>query len=95
MIFEGFDCWKKFFNYVNLHEHRIKAELLLVDKTDLVGLEELWQLCLNVQDADIAQQAISFLLNNIYINLAPKHKKVGVIDHFNYLFTGVFFLVNQ
>lgn len=48
----------------------------VVERTELTGLEQLWTLCLNVLDSDIAQEAISFLLQNIYINLAPKHKKV-------------------
>ena len=43
---------------------------------DLIGLEELWGLSLNVRDMDIAQQAISFLLHNIYINLSSKFKRV-------------------
>jgi len=50
---------------------------MIVDKLDLIGLEEIWALCLNIRDLDIAQKAISFLLENIYINLAPKFKKVS------------------
>lgn len=64
---------------MNLHEHKLKAGTLLVEKTDLVGLNELWTLCLNIGDSDIAKQAISFLLDNIYINLAPKYKRVSVL----------------
>ncbi|XP_067939467.1 ubiquitin carboxyl-terminal hydrolase 24-like [Watersipora subatra] len=78
---QGFECWKNFFNFVNLHEHKIKPELLTIEKMDLVGLEELWGLCLNIGDSTIAQEAIDFLLQNVYINLAPKHKRDGASLH--------------
>lgn len=73
-ILVGFECWKKYFEYINVHEHRLKGDV--VEKLDLIGLEELWGLCLNIRDVDIAGQAIKFLLHNIYINLASKHKRV-------------------
>lgn len=45
---------------------------------DLTGLDELWGLCLNIRDVDVAQHAIDFLLESIYVNLAPKFKRVSV-----------------
>ena len=44
---------------------------------ELTGLDELWSLCLNIRDVCVSQRAIDFLLENLYINLSPKFKRVS------------------
>jgi ubiquitin carboxyl-terminal hydrolase 9/24 len=52
----------------------------IVEKTDLMGLDFLWELCLNTPDETIADSAIQLLLNMSYTNLASRMKKVNKIN---------------
>ena len=49
----------------------------LVEKPELTGLDFLWEICLNTQDSDIAEQAIDQLMNMSYTNLSPRFKRVS------------------
>ena len=48
----------------------------VVEKTDLVGRDFLWEICLNIPDESIADNAIHLLLSISYSNLTSKLKKV-------------------
>ena len=48
----------------------------VVEKLDLIGLDFLWQICLNIPDPTIAESGIALLMNVSYSNLAPRLKKV-------------------
>ena len=52
-----------------------------VEKTDLVGLDFLWEICLNTSDLEIAEMAITLLMNMSYCNLAPRFKRVNTMAH--------------
>ncbi len=47
-----------------------------VEKTDLIGLDFLWEVCLHTTDPELAEMAISMLHNMSYSNLAPRFKRV-------------------
>ena len=77
----GFECFKTYFENVNKNDHRLKKEAggaVVVEKTDLLGGDFLWTLCLNAQDESIAHAAIKLLLDVSYNNLAPRLKKVSI-----------------
>ena len=48
----------------------------VVEKTDLLGRDFLWEICLNTPDENIADSAIQLLLGISYTNLNSKLKKV-------------------
>ena len=50
----------------------------MVEKSDLLGLDYLWEVCLHIPDESIADSAIQLLLNMSYNNLNPRLKKVRV-----------------
>lgn len=77
---KGFTCYKTYFENVNTYEHRLKKSgmVYFVEKTDLIGLDFLWEICLNTQDVDLSQRAISMLIDMSYVNLAYRLKKVCV-----------------
>ncbi|BFY99847.1 hypothetical protein BsWGS_02887 [Bradybaena similaris] len=79
----GFKCFKCFFERVNQYEHRLKIanSTMIVEKTELLGLECLWEICLHVLDEGIADQAIQMLLMLSYTNLSSKLKKDAVSLH--------------
>ncbi|XP_013409431.2 ubiquitin carboxyl-terminal hydrolase 24-like [Lingula anatina] len=83
MTEKGFRCWKFFFESVNMYQNKLKKQgtLLVVEKSDLIGLDYLWETCLNITDEDIAQEAIDVLLHMSYISLVPKLKKDPVPLH--------------
>lgn len=84
LSYKGFDCWCKFFEQVNLSEGKLKKKSaieVVVEKMDLVGIEELWTLCLSVLDENIAQDAISLMLKYIYVDLSPKLKRDAASLH--------------
>ncbi|XP_046339329.2 ubiquitin carboxyl-terminal hydrolase 24-like isoform X2 [Haliotis rufescens] len=80
---KGFTCFKNFFESVNLYEHKLKrsGNALVVEKCELLGLDYLWEICLNIPDETIASQAISLLLSMAYANLNPRIKKDPVAIH--------------
>jgi ubiquitin carboxyl-terminal hydrolase 9/24 len=45
-----------------------------------MGLDFLWELCLNTPDETIADSAIQLLLNMSYTNLASRMKKVTLLS---------------
>ena len=47
-----------------------------MEKLDLIGLDFLWQICLNTPDPTIAESGITLLMNVSYSNLTPRLKKV-------------------
>lgn len=47
-----------------------------MEKTDLVGLDFLWEICLNTSDASITEMAVDLLMNMTYFNLASRFKRV-------------------
>ena len=49
-----------------------------VEKTELIGIEYLWELCLNVLDPDIAELAISLMMHMSYSSLSPRLKRVRI-----------------
>ncbi|CAL1529935.1 unnamed protein product [Lymnaea stagnalis] len=79
----GFMCFKCFFERVNQYEHRLKHSnvAMVVEKTELIGLDYLWEICLHVPDEAIAEQAIQMLLALSYTNLNSKLKKEPVALH--------------
>ena len=81
MIFLGFACFKSFFENVNIYEHKLKKPGMVVEKLDLIGLDFLWQVCLNTPDSSIAESGIEFLMTLSYSNLSPKLKRVSCL-HF-------------
>ncbi|KAL4237153.1 Ubiquitin carboxyl-terminal hydrolase 24 [Mactra antiquata] len=82
---KGFTCFKTYFENVNKNDHRLKKEIggaLVVEKADLIGLDFLWELCLNTPDEMmIADSAIQLLLNISYTNLTSRLKKDAVNLH--------------
>ena len=50
--------------------------LQVVEKTDLLGRDFIWEICLNIPDETIADSAIQLLLGISYTNLNSKLKKV-------------------
>ncbi|XP_064607447.1 ubiquitin carboxyl-terminal hydrolase 24-like isoform X2 [Liolophura sinensis] len=80
---QGFTCFKSFFESVNLYDHKLKksANVLVVEKAELCGLEYLWEVCLNTSDETIAELAITLLLNMSYSGLAPRLKKDPPVLH--------------
>ncbi|XP_059140581.1 ubiquitin carboxyl-terminal hydrolase 24-like isoform X2 [Physella acuta] len=79
----GFMCFKCFFERVNQYEQRLKSanDSIVVEKTELIGLDYLWEICLHVPDEAIADQSIRMLLGLSYANLLPKFKKEPVALH--------------
>ena len=49
----------------------------VVEKLDLVGLDFLWEVCLNSMDAAIAEKATTLLMTMCYTNLSPRLKRVS------------------
>ena len=91
-VISGFECFKTYFENVNKNEHRLKKDqgggTLIVEKTELLGLDYLWELCLNIPDEIIADSAIQLLLNVSYSILTSKLKKVRFLGqkiHFVHL----------
>ncbi|XP_050400806.1 ubiquitin carboxyl-terminal hydrolase 24 isoform X1 [Patella vulgata] len=80
---KGFACFKSYFENVNLYEHKLKrsGNLSVVEKCDLLGIEYLWEICLNVPDETIASNSIQLLLNMSYTSLNPRLKKDPVSLH--------------
>ncbi|XP_063403289.1 ubiquitin carboxyl-terminal hydrolase 24-like [Mytilus trossulus] len=80
---KGFTCFKSFLENVNKYEHRLKPEgnKLIVEKTELLGLDYLWDICLNTSDENIANISIQLLMTVSYTNLAPRLKKDAVSLH--------------
>ncbi|KAH3849056.1 hypothetical protein DPMN_091445, partial [Dreissena polymorpha] len=60
---------------------KVSFGAVIVEKTDLLGLDFLWQLCLNTPDETIASLAIQLLLNVSYTNLASRLKKDAINLH--------------
>jgi hypothetical protein len=48
----------------------------MVEKMDLIGLDYVWEICINTPETDIAESAISLLLNMTYMFLSSRLKKV-------------------
>ncbi|XP_062568779.1 ubiquitin carboxyl-terminal hydrolase 24-like [Saccostrea cucullata] len=80
---KGFACFKNFFENVNKYEHRLKTDgsRLIVEKYELLGLDYIWEICLNTPDESIADKAIQLLLCVSYTNLAVRLKKDTVSLH--------------
>lgn len=80
---KGFTCFKNFFENVNKYEHRLKTDggRLVVEKCDLLGLDYIWEICLNTPDEAIADKAIQLLLCVSYTNLAVRLKRDTVSLH--------------
>ena len=49
----------------------------VVEKSDLLGLDYIWEICLNTPDEAIADKAIQLLLCVSYTNLAVRLKRVS------------------
>lgn len=49
----------------------------IVEKLDLVGLDFLWEVCLNSVDVSIAEKATSLLMTMSYANLSARLKRVS------------------
>ena len=77
---KGFTCFKTYFENVNEYEHRLKKNrtVYFVEKTDLAGMDFLWEVCLNTHDAELSETAISMLIDMAYVNLAYRLKKVNI-----------------
>ncbi|KAL3868453.1 hypothetical protein ACJMK2_041259 [Sinanodonta woodiana] len=75
---KGFQCFKTYFETVNRNDHRLKKDAngqMVAEKSELLGLDFLWELCLNTQDESIANNAIQLLLSMSYTSLASRLKK--------------------
>ena len=81
----GFTCYKAYFESVNVYEHRLKKSgiVYLVEKPELIGLDFLWEICLNVQDMEISDKAMELLINMSYVNLCLRLKKVRAMCIFS------------
>ena len=55
-----------------------------MEKLDLTGLDYLWEVCLSTLDTDIAESAISLLMNMSYSNLVPRLKRVSTMNATHY-----------
>lgn len=73
---QGFDCYKTYFESVNVSEHKLKRTVsgLVVEKLELSGSDFLWQVALSAEDY-IADLAIKYLWEVSYQALSPKLKK--------------------
>ncbi|XP_064624443.1 ubiquitin carboxyl-terminal hydrolase 24-like isoform X2 [Lineus longissimus] len=84
---QGFRCFNCFFESVNLNANnevpRLKkiGSTLTVERLDLMGLDYLWEICLNSTNEEIGGSAINLLLNMSYVNLAARLKKDLVSLH--------------
>ena len=58
----------------------------VVEKTDLLGRDFIWEICLNTPDETIADNAIQLLLGISYTNLNSKLKKVPLYKLYVYHF---------
>ncbi|XP_014661859.1 PREDICTED: ubiquitin carboxyl-terminal hydrolase 24-like [Priapulus caudatus] len=73
----GFDCFKAVFESINIFEHRLKrfSNTMVVDKVELTGMDYLWSVALESSDEPLADAAVSYLIELLYLNLAPRLKK--------------------
>ena len=74
----GFECFKTFFENVNLNEHKMKktGNTYTVEKMELIGIEYLWKIVLEVPSEEIAMLAVKLLMQLSYTWLSQKLKKV-------------------
>ncbi|ELT87807.1 hypothetical protein CAPTEDRAFT_215538 [Capitella teleta] len=80
---KGFNCFKSFFESVNQSEQKLKksGNSLSVEKTDLAGLDFLWEICLNASDAEITERAVDLLMDMTYFNLVSRFKRDPIVLH--------------
>ncbi|KAK4305331.1 hypothetical protein Pmani_022773 [Petrolisthes manimaculis] len=73
----AFTCVVDYFHAVNLHEHKLlrAGSTITVDKLELTGLEFIWQLVLECQDEQLAEEAMKLLLDMSYMSLSARLKR--------------------
>ena len=78
MSTHAFDCFKDYFESVNISEGKIRksfATSLLVESQDLIGYDFLWNLLTECRDETIANDATEYLLKLCFTCISPKLRK--------------------
>ena len=79
----AFDCFKDYFESVNISEGKIRksfATSLLVESQDLIGYDFLWNLLTECRDETIANDATEYLLKLCFTCISPKLRKGQLIS---------------
>jgi len=73
----SFTCLQKYFEIVNSSEGRLKKSIhgYTVEKTELAGMEYLWDIVTNCAQDDIAERAMQLILNTSYLTVSTRLKK--------------------
>ena len=82
---KGFTCFKAYFESVNVYEHKLKKSgaIYYVEKLELIGMDFLWETCLNVADVEIADKAMLLLIAMSYSCLSQRFKKASHASSLN------------
>ncbi|XP_071548346.1 ubiquitin carboxyl-terminal hydrolase 24-like isoform X1 [Panulirus ornatus] len=73
----AFTCFVDYFHAVNHNDHKLirNGSLIIVDKLEPLGLEFIWQLVLECQEEQIAEDAMKLLLDMSYLSLSVRLKR--------------------
>ncbi|XP_069185948.1 ubiquitin carboxyl-terminal hydrolase 24 isoform X1 [Procambarus clarkii] len=73
----AFTCFVDYFHAVNLNDHKLirSGNVIIVDKLDPLGMEFIWQLVLECQEEQLAEDAMKLLLDMSYMSLSVRLKR--------------------
>lgn len=76
----GFACFRRYFESVNSNEQKLRLSVygpqtFEVEKTDLIGLDYIWQMTLNCVDEQLAKEAVELLIAVNYAYLSNRLKQ--------------------
>ena len=75
----SFGCFKDYLESVNINAGKIRknsiSTVLIVDNTDLIGIDHIWSLVTESSDEGIASEAIDYLLKLSFLSVSSKLKK--------------------
>lgn len=73
----AFACFVDYFHAVNLNDHKLirSGNMITVDKLDPLGMEFIWQLVLECQEEQLAEDAMKLLLDMSYMSLSARLKR--------------------
>ena len=75
----SFGCFKDYLESVNINAGKIRknsiSTVLIVDNTDLIGIDHVWSLVTESSNEGIASEAIDYLLKLSFLSVSSKLKK--------------------
>ncbi|KAG7165384.1 Ubiquitin carboxyl-terminal hydrolase 24-like 1 [Homarus americanus] len=73
----AFTCFVDYFHAVNLNDHKLirNGNVIVVDKLEPLGMEFIWQLVLECQEEQLAEEAMKLLLDMSYMSLSARLRR--------------------